>query len=158
MNLPNFSHVPQKGPFRPSQPQITIENHSKSLPHQSPQRQSSFPAHGKVPEGQLPSHSLLPLATRTTTPLAFPSAACFRTPSPLYPNSVPFPATPLPPRHIRPVARTIVTSSDRLPPRRTDPLILSARFPVKEEATTGIGHNYILDHSRLSAGASGAAV
>jgi hypothetical protein len=33
-------------------------------------------------------------------------------------------------------------------PSAIDLLNLSARFPVKEEAATGIAHNYILDHSR----------
>jgi hypothetical protein len=51
-------------------------------------------------------------------------------------------------RHIRPVARTVAMSSHRLPPRATDPLNLSGRFPAKEEAATGIAHHSILDHSR----------
>jgi hypothetical protein len=120
MNPLHFSDAPQKGRSRPSHTQITIEGHSKSRTDQSPQGQFSFPAHGKVPEGPLPSASLTLLATCTTTLPTFLSAACFRIPSPLYPNLVTFPATPLPPRHVQLVARTTTMFSHRLPPRPTE--------------------------------------
>jgi hypothetical protein len=126
---------------------IQIPHLQSPAGHQSPRGQFSFPAHGKVPEGPLPSASMPLLTTCTTTLLAFPSAACFWIPSPLYPNPVPFPATPLPPRHVQLVARTTAMFSHRLPPRPTDPLNLSARFPVNKEDTTRIAHHSILDHS-----------
>jgi hypothetical protein len=148
MNPLHFSGAPQKGTSRPSRTQITIESHSKNRTDQSHRGQLSFPAHGKVPEGPLPSASLPLLTTCTTTLLAFPSAACFRTPSRLYPNPVPFPATPLPPRYVQLVARTTAMFSHRFTPRPTDPLNLSARFPVNKEDTTGIAHHSMLDHSR----------
>jgi hypothetical protein len=100
------------------------------------------PRHSKCPPG-ISSRTVLISRTwkgsRETAPIPFPaiignthsyslacpSAAGFRTLFPLNPHPVLFPATSLPLRHLRPVARMIATPSHRLPPRPTALLSLS---------------------------------
>jgi hypothetical protein len=114
----------------------------KAHPSNRLENSSHFPDRGRFPRDRSTPPSCYHWQHTHNYPPGIPIRRRFWDTSPPYPHPNQFRATPLPPRHLRPIIQTVARPSHRLPPRPIVLLSLSSRFPVKEKAATGTAHNH----------------